>query len=114
MLIFMMLGSPVLALTTAESILEGVSKSWTGDYSGMKKDKVVRVLMPYSITSYYLDITARTDIPKFPSVKLGMSQFCRFRETTNGCFEPTSTKFRMSRFEQIEGCMNGIYDPKLK
>jgi membrane-bound lytic murein transglycosylase MltF len=46
---------PAFALTSAESLLTALSESWKGDYSAMKKEKVVRVLIPFSITSYHID-----------------------------------------------------------
>jgi membrane-bound lytic murein transglycosylase MltF len=55
LLTVLLFGSPAFGLSSADSLTTGISKSWTGDFSAMKKDKVVRVLMPYSITSYYID-----------------------------------------------------------
>ncbi len=43
------------ALDSADTMVEFVTAPWHGDYSAMKKDKAVRVLIPYSITSYYID-----------------------------------------------------------
>ncbi|MGI9365455.1 MAG: transglycosylase SLT domain-containing protein [Rhizobiaceae bacterium] len=43
------------ALESAESLSKSLSEPWFGDYSAMKKDKTVRVLVPFSLTSYYID-----------------------------------------------------------
>jgi membrane-bound lytic murein transglycosylase MltF len=43
------------ALDTAVTLERAVTESFTGDYDEMKRDKVVRVLIPYSITDYYLE-----------------------------------------------------------
>lgn len=50
------------ALTSGDPLTEAVMKPWFGDYSAMKKDKVVRVLVPYSITGYYLNNGAEKGI----------------------------------------------------
>ena len=43
------------ALTSANTLADYVKEPWFGDYLAMKKEKSVRVLIPYSITGYYLD-----------------------------------------------------------
>jgi len=46
---------PAFALTTADSLLSALSESRAGDYSVMKKEKVVCVLIRFSTTSYPID-----------------------------------------------------------
>lgn len=48
-------GRASLAQETGQALLEDVQRPYTGDYDGMKKGKAVRVLIPYSITDYYLE-----------------------------------------------------------
>ena len=38
--------------TTAETI---VAKPWTGDFDGMVKRRLIRILTPYSKTHYFID-----------------------------------------------------------
>ena len=45
----------VHAAETPDSIIDDVTKPWFGDFSAMKKDKSIRVLIPYSITNYFVD-----------------------------------------------------------
>ena len=49
------LALPAHGMKSADTLTEFVLEPWFGDYSAMKKDKVVRVLISYSITSYYID-----------------------------------------------------------
>lgn len=46
---------PVLALETASPMERAVTERFVGDYDEMKRDRIVRVLIPYSITDYYLE-----------------------------------------------------------
>lgn len=46
---------PVLALETASPMERAVTERFVGDYDEMKRDQIVRVLIPYSITDYYLE-----------------------------------------------------------
>jgi membrane-bound lytic murein transglycosylase MltF len=43
------------ALETGDPLAEDISEVWLGDLSGMREEGVVRVLIPYSFTSFYLD-----------------------------------------------------------
>ncbi|MGI9480965.1 MAG: hypothetical protein ACR2OR_01280 [Hyphomicrobiales bacterium] len=50
-LVFLGLTSPVKALKSADPMAAEVSEPWFGDFSDMKKEGVIRVLIPYSLTS---------------------------------------------------------------
>lgn len=43
------------ALETASPMERAVTERFVGDYDAMKRDQIVRVLIPYSITDYYLE-----------------------------------------------------------
>ncbi|MEM8744397.1 MAG: lytic transglycosylase F, partial [Pseudomonadota bacterium] len=43
------------AAKAAEAMVAHVEKPWTGDYSGMEERRLVRVLLPYSKTFFFLD-----------------------------------------------------------
>ncbi|WP_349359945.1 lytic transglycosylase F [Stappia sp.] len=47
--------APLQALETAEPLLDVVQKPAFGDFSEMKKARTLRVLIPYSFTSFYLE-----------------------------------------------------------
>ena len=47
--------SPAAAIKSGDTMVESIAKPWFGDFSAMKKDGLIRVLIPYSITNYYLD-----------------------------------------------------------
>jgi membrane-bound lytic murein transglycosylase MltF len=47
--------APALALESAETMAQIVGKPYLGDYDKLKKGLLVRVLVPFSITSYYID-----------------------------------------------------------
>jgi membrane-bound lytic murein transglycosylase MltF len=55
LLVLTTLSSPAEALKSADTMFKFVTDPWFGDFSSMKKDKAIRVLVPYSITSYYID-----------------------------------------------------------
>ncbi|WP_428642701.1 transglycosylase SLT domain-containing protein [Roseibium sp.] len=45
----------VTAQETGDVLIEEVHREFKGDYDGMKKDKVVRALISYSLVDYYVD-----------------------------------------------------------
>lgn len=55
LLILVGLSSQSLALKSAEPLMEFAKHPRFGDYAAMKKRKMIRVLIPYSITNFYLD-----------------------------------------------------------
>lgn len=46
---------PLAAQENASSLERAVIEPFFGDYDEMKRDKIVRVLIPYSVTDYYLE-----------------------------------------------------------
>ncbi len=61
------LALPAHGMKSADTLIEYVAEPWFGDYSAMKKDKVVRVLIPYSITSYHKALALKLDFPEVHS-----------------------------------------------
>ena len=48
-------GQPGLAQETGASLERAVTEPFLGDYDEMQRDQIVRVLIPYSVTDYYLE-----------------------------------------------------------
>ncbi|WP_168206420.1 lytic transglycosylase F [Labrenzia sp. PHM005] len=49
------LGNSGLAQQSGQPLIDEALRAFKGDFDGMKRDKVIRVLIPFSITDYYLE-----------------------------------------------------------
>jgi membrane-bound lytic murein transglycosylase MltF len=95
------------ALDTAVTLERAVTESFTGDYDEMKRDRVVRVLIPYSITDYYLE--------KGKEKGLAAEYLHLFEGYLNEGVKKEAEKVRVvllptRRDELLSGLMNGTGD----
>ena len=52
---YMVSSLPANSLETATAISAAIAKKWTGDYDAMLKRRVIRILIPYSKTYFFID-----------------------------------------------------------
>ena len=47
--------APAKAIESGDMMVDWINEPWFGDFSAMKKEGMIRILIPYSITNYYID-----------------------------------------------------------